>query len=652
MTDTHATTLHNLTEMQRKAVEWNDGPLLVLAGPGSGKTRVLTCRVARLLEESLDERFRILALTFTNKAAHEMKTRIAALAPGGEERAEINTFHGFCAQLLRQHGVHLGIKPNFEIYSRTADRQAVLENALRHQSDYYERNDLRLLPRIDALKNLLVGPEQAPQYLLSKNGGASKAVERIAQAYQLYEEELHRSNALDFNSLIFRACQLLEHPAFARHYQTIYRYWLIDEFQDTNTSQYALLRLMAGDSFRQVFAVADDDQTIYEWNGANVRRLRNLVTDFGCDVIQLTENFRCPPRIVEVANRLIVYNVQRTPSRRVTEAAKSASQNSRPQIQCRVFPGDEEEVSGIAQEIAALNPQERKNTIVLARNRAMLETLKAAFSNLNVDTTLLGRRDDFASPQMRWMVTCLKQINRPLDRRNMAALNEMFCNFAGMRVEPEDLSSRSETNQVTLLAAWVDAVREEEPSTLPAVEAVARLASGKMRLFDAVNEIIAFFDERHTAHDDFKDDVSAWRRIEREIRQVRGSVALDQFLQEMELRSKEPAPASGAVSLATIHGAKGLEFDTVYLIGMAEDILPSWHSIQKENGNAAIEEERRGCFVAITRTKQHLILSRAESYNGRLRKPSRFLKEMDLLNLSSNDALRNGSQPTAPMTIV
>ena len=627
MTDT----FQELTDMQRRAVEWNDGPLLVLAGPGSGKTRVLTRRVARLLEQSPNDRFRILALTFTNKAAHEMKTRIAALVPGGEERTEVNTFHGFCAQLLRQHGVHLGIRPDFEIYSRTADREAVLEEALRHQPGYLERNGLRFLPRIDTLKTHLIDPGQTAQHLQGKNGMPAETIERITQAYRLYEKELHRSNALDFNSLIFRAFQLLKHPALVRHYQTIYRYWLIDEFQDTNRSQYKLLRRMAGDNFRQLFAVADDDQTIYEWNGANVRRIRNLVADFGCEVIQLTENFRCPPRIVEAANRLVVYNVQRDPSRQVAEAAKPASKSDEPEIQCRVFPNNGKEVAGIAEEIAGLNAQERENTAVLARNRALLKNVQGALKTLDVNTAFLGRRDDFVSPQMRWLVACLKQINRPLDRRNMATLIETFQNFTDTTLDFEYLTSHSEANQVTLWTAWIDATREAAPSTMPAIEVIADLASGKIRLPDAIQKVVTFF-EQSDADNDFNDDLSAWRRIEREIRNTRGTVTLDQFLQEMELRSKEPAPTPGAVSLATIHGAKGLQFDRVYLIGLAEDILPSWHSVKNGNSSsAALEEERRGCFVAITRTRKHLILSRAKSYNGRHKKPSRFLEEMGLL---------------------
>ena len=629
-----AATIQELTDMQRKAVNWDGDPLLVLAGPGSGKTRVLTCRVARLLEASSDERFRILGLTFTNKAAHEMKTRIAALVPDAVERAEINTFHGFCAQLLRQHGVHCGIKPNFEIFSRNADRQAVLEDALRRQADCSTSDDDRLLPRIDALKERLVGPEQATSYLQNNTRLAPDVVDRIGLAYRLYEEELSRSNALDFNSLICLAFELLSHPALARHCQTMYRYWLIDEFQDTNGSQYELLRRMAGDNFRQLFAVADDDQTIYEWNGANVRRIRSLVDDFGCEVIQLTDNFRCPPQVVDAANRLVVYNVRRDLSKAAAESAALPTEGE-VEIECNVFSDDEDEASYIAAEVAALDTKNRARTAVLARSRALLEPVQTALVDLNVPAALLGRRDDFASPQMRWFVACLKQINRPLDPRNVVTLTESYGSFADVPLEAEEVFARSETGQVTLMSAWLDAVRQATPSVLPAVEAVARLASGSSRLDEAVAKVMEYFNS-DDVDNDLKDDLSAWRRIEREIRQARGTIALDQFLQEMELRSKEPTPAPGTVSLSTVHGAKGLEFDRVYLIGLAEEVFPSWHSVKKSKGSAAIEEERRNCFVAITRTRRRLILSRARSYNGWSKRPSRFLKEMGLLDQTTS----------------
>ena len=625
--------MKELTEMQRKAVEWDDGPLLVLAGPGSGKTQVLTCRVARLLETSPDEHFRILGLTFTNKAAHEMKTRIAALVPQAAERAEINTFHGFCTQFLRQHGAHCGIKPNFAIYSRTADRQAVLEDALRRQPDCFGGDDNRLLPRIDALKERLVGPDETASYLQNNAGLASDDIESIGLAYRLYEEELDRSNALDFNALIYRAVELLKHPVLARHCRTIYRYWLIDEFQDTNGPQYELLQRMAGDDFRQLFAVADDDQTIYEWNGANVRRIRNLVDDFGCEVIQLTDNFRCPPSVVAAANRLVVYNARRDRAKALAEAVVPDIEGSEREIEVRVFSNDEQEASGIATEIAALDTSQRGGTVVLARSRALLEPVRATLGDLNVPAALLGRRDDFATPQMRWLIACLKQIDRPLDPRNMATLTETFASFTDVPLEVEEVMARSETGQVTLLAAWFHAVREAvpKPSELAIVEVIVDLASGNGRLAEAVAKVMEHF-EREYEDGDLADDLSAWRRIDREIRQARGTIPLDQFLQEMELRSKEPTPAAGTVALGTVHGAKGLEFDRVYLIGLAEEVFPSWHSVKRGSSSAVIEEERRNCFVAITRTKRRLILSRARSYRGWLKRPSRFLEEMNLIN--------------------
>ena len=627
------TTLHELSDIQRKAVEWDDGPLLVLAGPGSGKTRVLTCRVARLLHRSPDERFRVLALTFTTKAAHEMTSRVINLAPGLEERADIQTFHSFCAQVLRQHGVHLGIKPDFAIYSRTSDRQAVLDDALGRDSHHFEREDRRLLPMIDTLKARLVGPEQAEQSVTERNNASPEEACRVARAYRLYEDELRRANALDFNSLIFKAYELFGYPVMARHYQTVYRYWLIDEFQDTNGAQYELLRRMAGENFRHIVAVADDDQTIYEWNGANVRRISTLVDNFGCEVVQLPTNYRCPPRIVEAANRLVVYNARRDESKRPGQAAQRVLPLDNQQIRCRVFETDADEVAGIASEIACLDVAARGQTLVLCRTRALLESMGEAFHAERVPATILMRRDDFTSPKMRWLVACLKQINRPLDRRNMATLAETFSSFAPAPLDFDELLFRSTVEDVTYLSVWTDAARQAGLPSHAAeiVYLVAGLARGDLNLASATERILSHF-ESDESDEDLKDDLSAWRRLSGEIRSAIGPASLDQFLQELELRSKEPVPAPGAVSVATIHGAKGLEFDTVYLIGLAEEVLPSWYSVKQGNGSAALEEERRNCFVAITRTKKRLILSRARRYKGWPKRPSRFLAEMSLLN--------------------
>ena len=475
------TTLHELSAPQRKAVEWDDGALLVLAGPDSGKARVLACRIARLLDRSRDERFRILALTFTNKAAHDMSSRVTVLAPGLEERADILAFHGFCARVLRQHGVHLGIKPDFAIYSRMSDRLAALEDAVRRDTRRFDPEDRRLLAMIDAMKAQLVDLEQAEKWVLENSNASPEEARRAASVYGLYEEELRRANALDFNSLVFEAYRLFRNPAMARHYRTVYRYWIVDEFQDADAAQCALLRRMATD--RRLFAVADDDRIICARNGANPRRIRDLVNDFGCEVVQLTDNARCPPSVVEAANRLAVYDVRRNrPKSRAVPAAQRTEGHG---IECRAFADDGEEASRIAAEVAALGTGEREETVVLAPSRALLEPVRAALTDLNVSAAVLGRRDDFASPQMRWLVACLKQINRPLDRRNMVALTGAFAGFAGVSPTVSEVVVRSETGQVTLLAAWIDAARRAEPSALPLVEAVASLASGSTRLAEA-----------------------------------------------------------------------------------------------------------------------------------------------------------------------
>ena len=451
----------------------------------------------------------------------------------------------------------------------------------------------------------------------------------MTRAYRLYEDELRRANALDFNSLIFEAYRLFGFPAMARHYQIVYRHWLIDEFQDTNAAQYELLRRMASQGKRQVFAVADDDQTIYEWNGACVRRISTLVREFDCEVVQLPTNYRCPPRIVEAANRLVVYNAGHDKSKQPAEPAQQVHSIENRQIRCRPFATDQDEVAGIAAEIANLDIADREHTVVLARTRTLLECMRKALEGQNVPATILARRDNFVSPQMRWLVACLKQLNRPLDRRNMVTLVETFNSFADISLDVDDLMTRSAAEGVNFLSVWADMVRSAELSS-PASEiaaSISRLTAGETKPRLAIEQVIGHL-RTDDCDEDLKDDLSAWLRLSGEIRTAIGQASLDRFLQELELRSKEPLSPPEAVSLSTIHGAKGLEFDIVYVIGLAEEVLPSWHSVRKGDGSAAMEEERRGCFVAITRTRRRLILSWARQYKGWQKQPSRFLAEM------------------------
>lgn len=629
--------LGKLTDIQREAVKWDKGPLLVLAGPGSGKTQVLTCRIARLLEGSKDQKFRVLALTFTNKAADEMKGRVAGLVPGLEDRATIGTFHSFCGQVLRQHGVHLGINPDFAIYSADDDRRAVLEDALRRaQSEGHpvSPDDVKYLGIIDRLKAKLIEPG-ASQAALSR----LEDRQRVVAAYQLYEEELRRINALDFNSLILETYRLVKaFPVIAARYRRSYPHWLIDEFQDTNSAQYQLVRTLAGEEFQNIFAVADDDQIIYEWNGASYKQIQSFLTDFSAQLIQLPTNYRCPAAIVEAANRLVVYNVQRTSTKKPLIAGKTKLKYPPSQhIQVRVFETDEDEASGIAEAIAESNHSIWGETAVLARTRALLERMHKALQQREVPSVIAQRRDDFLSAEFRWLVASLRQIARPLDRRNLAVLVEAFNRLAETAVSVEQVTTDAEATGRSYFSTWLEATGRQNLASAHKglLTLLAPAAGDPSTVKPAVEAILGEFVKETTGPEsdsDLAEDMAAWRELSRDIAGHIGKGApLDQFLQELQLRSKEPSPKPNTVTLMTIHGAKGREFDFVYVIGLAEDVMPSFQSRQKGDRSPEMEEERRNCFVAITRTKECLVLSCAERYRGWRKEPSRFLVEMELL---------------------
>lgn len=633
-----AAAMAKLTDIQRQAVLWDQGPLLVLAGPGSGKTQVLTCRIAGLLDASRKQNFRILALTFTNKAADEMKGRVAAFVPGLEERANVGTFHSFCAQILRQHGVHLGINPDFAIYSADDDRKAVLEDALRAAQAAGKRvslDDLKYLGVIDRLKSKLIEPSAAMSAL-----AGTFDPDRVAEAYQLYETELRRINALDFNSLIFETYRLISaFPAIAARYRKAYPHWLIDEFQDTNSAQYKLVRALAGNEFRSLFAVADDDQIIYEWNGANFKQIQDFIADYAAQVIQLPTNYRCPAAIVEAANRLVVYNAHRTSSKEPLIAGKTVLKYPPSEhIRLVVFESDEAEATGIAKEIAEHGRSRWGSTAVLGRTKALLEQMNRALREKGVPSVIAHRRDDFLSPQFRWLVAVLRQFTRPMDRRNLAVLIEAFNRLTGLAVPVQQVITEAEATGRSYIGVWLETVHEQtlKPSVAVLLIHIAAAANDASLIKTALDATLAEIAKEMTSPDanaDLAEDMAAWREISRDISSHLGkNVPLDQFLQELQLRSKEPTPKPETVTLMTIHGAKGREFDFVYVVGLAEDIMPSFQSKTKGDPSPEMEEERRNCFVAITRTKECLVLSRGQRYRGWQKEPSRFLVEMGLVS--------------------
>jgi DNA helicase-2/ATP-dependent DNA helicase PcrA len=619
-----------LNAVQRTAVAWQENAALILAGPGSGKTTVLTTRIARLLNEAPDQKFRILALTFTNKAADEMTARLTKLIPGEEGRLLIGTFHAFCSHVLRQHGSHIGIPPDFTIYSLEEDRRSVLREAIKIVGKTaLQDNDKAILERIDKLKSWFVTPETTPQRFRDPEQGA-----RFAAVYRAYEDELQRLNALDFHSLLLQTHRLFTtFPAIAERYQRTYPYWLIDEFQDTNAAQYRLIKTMAGTTFKNILVVADDDQIIYEWNGASYQQLARFRTDFAPELIQLPTNYRCPATIVAAANRLVTNNNTRTPDKTPLIAAKTITHYpAHEHIRLLPHASDVEESRVVAATIAATDPTTWGETMVLARNRSLLERLLPHLKQAGVPAVIAQRRDQFLTPQYRWLQCCLKQIVRPQDQNNFAQLISAYNRLAPVTFSSKDLLDDAQHNGTDGLTEWTTALAASGTDALQATAAaIVALREHPDRFRTVVKTIEQAFHKNAPDDEDLAEDRAAWQELAVNIAQSVGrDASLDHFLQQLDLRSKEPTPPPDTVRLMTIHAAKGTEADQVYVIGMAEDYIPSFQSIKKGDNSAEMEEERRSCFVAITRTKEQLTLSSAKIYQGYTKKPSRFLAELGL----------------------
>lgn len=624
----------DLSDVQMQAVSWNEGPLLVLAGPGSGKTRVLTARIARLLRESPDRKYGILGLTFTNKAADEMRSRVDAMLSEQTGRLFLGTFHSFCAGVLRQHGTHLGIRPDFRIYSERADLDEVLAMALEelrdHGVDVGPGAD-RLIPVIERLRAELVAPADAPDHVSDES-----LAERIAPIYEAYDACLRRSNALDFPSLIYNAVTLFRRfPAFARHYQKVYPYWCIDEFQDTNSAQYELLRAMAGRDFKNLFAVADDDQLIYEWNGASHRRIEDLVKDFDPEIMQLNMNYRCPQPIVELANRLISHNKRRMEGKKRLDSGKPAVHAADDVVRLFRCESDRAEVEVIARDIGARHAGKLGHVVVLARNRRLLELARNALDNSGLPALLAQRRNEFASAPYVWLHACLRQSNQRREAKFLKLLCATFAELTGVHIDPDDVMAMADASHQDYLRQWAElASRAAEPGRSAAREVTEKLVRrtdyrGFIRFAtDWLGKLARDVDDERERFPGYQEDRLAWIELDHEImHNLPSDAPLEAFLHELDLRSKEPPPREGTVSLMTIHAAKGKEFDHVYVMGLAEDELPSYQARVKGDQSLAMEEERRSFFVAICRARETLTISYASTYRGWHKEPSRFLQE-------------------------
>ena len=495
------------------------------------------------------------------------------------------------------------------------------------------------------MKSHLIFPENCKDKFQDESIG-----ERVSIVYPAYEAELAKRNALDFNSLILKTYHLFEKfPAFAKRYRTVYPFICIDEFQDTNKAQYNLIRTLVKDENKNLFVVADDDQIIYQWNGAGHKRIMQFMDDFSPKVVQLPMNYRCPPEIVELANNLIQHNFHRANGKAPLEAYKPSVGKSAVRL-LPACPDYDNEAFKIAADIKNLHVGEFDSLVVLGRNRRLLEGVEKSLKREGISAVISQRKDEFTSSPLVWLHSVLRLANDRQNKDYLEAVCGAFAQLTHVEVDPEDVITQARAGNRDYLQHWIKLIRKKSINnqTREAIDYVSRYL-GEGRDFQGFSRYaIEWFrkisqnggtptqDPMAEEFSRYEEERVVWEELIREITTSLGeNTTLEAFLQELEMHSKESPPQQDTVVLMTVHGAKGKEFDHVYLMGLVDDELPSFQSKKKGDDSPEMEEERRNCFVAITRAMKTLTLSYAKSYKGWPKKPSRFLFEMGLLKGST-----------------
>jgi DNA helicase-2/ATP-dependent DNA helicase PcrA len=626
--------LADLNPVQREAVLHTEGPLLVVAGAGSGKTRVLTYRVAHLINACGVKPQEILAITFTNKAAEEMRTRLEDLLGGVARSIWILTFHAACGRILRREAPRLGYRTNFTIYDQ-ADQIRLAKLCL----EELERDPKRFVPRgihaqISMAKNQLVGPEEYRQRV------ASFYDQTVADVYELYQRRLFASNAVDFDDLLFLTVDVLERfPEARERWQKAFRYVLVDEYQDTNHAQYRLLQLLA-ERHRNVFAVGDPDQSIYAFRGADIRNILEFERDFaGTRTVALEQNYRSTNSILEAANQVIAQNRERKPKNLWSELGQGEP--------VRVYEVEDEhaEARFVAAEIAALVEQgfNGNEIAVFYRTNAQSRVLEDVLVRQGVAYQVIGGPRFYERAEIKDLIAYLQVIDNPYDSVSLTRIANRPRRGIG-DTSLAKLASHADAFGISLweaLAQPADAGLTGAP--LRAVQGLRALLESSMAgaLELDVPEVVERVLERSGYLDMLEAErtVEAQGRIEnlqelvgvaREYQEAAPEPSLSTFLQEISLYSDQDAMRGEAslVTLMTLHNAKGLEFRAVFMIGMEEGIFPHSRSLEEQ----MLEEERRLCYVGMTRAREQLTLTHAaarslwgsRSYNL----PSRFLDEL------------------------
>lgn len=627
----------NFNDNQRKAIEWDDGPLLVVAGPGSGKTLVLTHRIVRLLEQSPKDNYKILGLTFTNKAAAEMRSSVTELVPNSERRIKLTTYHSYAVDILRQHGHHINIHPNFTILPQRADRLAVLDDAISATSNgRINRSSSEILSLMTQLVDNNISPEQSINILKDKFSDA----ELLARIYSNYRSLMIKSNTLDYPTVIAETLALFNKlPAVKKLIYIVYPYVCVDEFQDMNLVQYQFLRNVVNPKTKNIFVVADESQNIHQWNGANTNSLRNLYNNFGMKVILLPENYHCPQKIVECANKLIpnntaIFRSVNLPSAcRLTKIAQV--------VRVETFMNFNEEVKWVAEDILKRQSNTTNSFVVLARTNRLLAVAVEALNHYGVGGFMGVQKMEFDSEPMKWLHNILRLANSRSNRENLGIVCESFSALEEIVLDVESIVAQANAESGDYLRAWREEVLNfnnlsDTARSIVETSLVSLIDHLNYRMFSSIAfkwlDSIYSVSNHELQFNEYDEEKKAWVSITNEIAVSSQSDTLNRFLQQLDHRPKNSKPPEGAVPCYTIHSSKGMEFDHVYLIGMVENYFPRLQAVKNGEKSEEMEEERRICYVGFTRTQQTLTITHSKSTNGSITEASRFLYEMGLVN--------------------
>ena len=631
-----------LNEPQREAVYHTDGPLLILAGAGSGKTRVLTHRIAYLIEERNVNPWNILAITFTNKAAGEMRERVDSLVGFGSESIWVSTFHSMCVRILRRFIDRLGYDNRFTIYDTDDQKTLMKEVCKKVAIDTKVFKERSLMSAISSAKNELILPDE-----FELNAGGDFAKLKIAKVYREYEAQLKANNALDFDDLLVKTVQLLQtQPDVLENYQERFRYIMVDEYQDTNTVQFQLVRLLAG-KYRNLCVVGDDDQSIYKFRGANIRNILDFEHEFSdACVIKLEQNYRSTGNILNAANRVIANNKGRK------EKTLWTANGEGELVHLRQFDTGYDEADFIAEDIkkevragASYNDH-----AVLYRTNAQSRLLEEKFVAMNVPYKIVGGVNFYARREIKDLLAYLKTIDNGMDDiavRRIINVPKRGIGLTTINRIQESAAERGLGFYETLMA----------PELIPGIgRSAAKLDSfaalieyfkgltGQMSITDLLREVIEKTGYMESLDSEDKEDAQARKEnIDELINKAAAyeeaaedrdePATLSAFLEEVALVADIDSLDEDQeyVVLMTLHSAKGLEFPRVYLAGMEDGLFPGYMSINAGD-REDLEEERRLCYVGITRAEQELTLTcaRRRMVRGETQynKISRFIKEI------------------------